>query len=432
MKTGMRIQERRFTMSPRRGAANVLLAVMLVVLVAATAGGRSLADDPPAPAGTPSASAPPVLVEVELLSGESKQGELQSLDPASLGLKIGADLVSIPTADLLSVSIPAVDANAPATTPLLVGLVDGGLLEATSVTVGETGANLESPLVGSLKLPVTSLAWVRFMSPTAGQNDLWNSLLRREARRDVVVMPQGDVLDNVSAVVSEVSPQQVKFLLDGDEVTVNTGKVFGIVFARRPPAAAQKSGLLLRMANSQRMRLRSVAQTDGHLEGTSSSGAAIRIPLAAVAGLDFSGGRVAYLSDLEPRDVVYASLLDTTWEYQKNRTYEGRPLQLQGRTYSRGLWIHSKTELKYRLSGEYSRFQAIVGIDDSTEGRGHVLLSITADGKSLFSKPIRGGDAPIPLNLDVTGVRELQILVDFGEAGEAFDDLDLAEARLVK
>ena len=44
----------------------------------------------------------------------------------------------------------------------------------------------------------------------------------------------------------------------------------------------------------------------------------------------------------------------------------------------------------------------------------------------------RGSEPAKPLDLDVSGVRRLTILVDFGENLDTADHLDLAEARLVK
>jgi hypothetical protein len=39
---------------------------------------------------------------------------------------------------------------------------------------------------------------------------------------------------------------------------------------------------------------------------------------------------------------------------------------------------------------------------------------------------------PIKLDLDVTGIVELELFVDFGEGAEVGDCLDLADAKLVK
>jgi hypothetical protein len=45
---------------------------------------------------------------------------------------------------------------------------------------------------------------------------------------------------------------------------------------------------------------------------------------------------------------------------------------------------------------------------------------------------VRGSDPPQNLDLDVAGVRDLEILVDFGGDLDIADHLDLADAKVVK
>jgi hypothetical protein len=154
-----------------------------------------------------------------------------------------------------------------------------------------------------------------------------------------------------------------------------------------------------------------------------------------VAALDFSSGKIRYLSQLEPRDVKYVPFFDIVYEYRRDKSLDGAPLALAGKVYSHGLALHSKTTLRYRLAGEYTKFQAIAGIDDEVRRNGDysVRLVITGDNKPLFDAEVKTRDAPRPLDLDVSGVRDLEILVDFGsDMLDICDHLDLADAKLVK
>lgn len=75
-----------------------------------------------------------------------------------------------------------------------------------------------------------------------------------------------------------------------------------------------------------------------------------------------------------------------------------------------------------------------MGIDASvaSNGMGDVHVVISGDGKTLLEADVQGRHAPKPLDLDVTGVRDLEILVDFGGDLDIADHLDLAEARVIK
>ncbi len=107
-------------------------------------------------------------------------------------------------------------------------------------------------------------------------------------------------------------------------------------------------------------------------------------------------------------------------------------MRLDGVQYERGIALHSRTVAVYRLSGPYRRFQAIAGIDDRVRPRGNVRLIISGDGRELLAKTIAGTDAPLEIDVDLTGVRRLTIEVDFGEDLDVADHLDLCEARIVK
>ena len=73
-----------------------------------------------------------------------------------------------------------------------------------------------------------------------------------------------------------------------------------------------------------------------------------------------------------------------------------------------------------------------MGIDALGGRRGTVHVVISADGKTLLETDVKGTDKPRLVDLDVTGRRQLQILVDFGGDLDIADHLDLAEARLIR
>ena len=73
-----------------------------------------------------------------------------------------------------------------------------------------------------------------------------------------------------------------------------------------------------------------------------------------------------------------------------------------------------------------------MGIDALVGRRGNVHVVISADGKTLLETDVKGTDKPRLVDLDVTGRRQLQILVDFGGDLDIADHLDLAEARLIR
>ena len=227
---------------------------------------------------------------------------------------------------------------------------------------------------------------------------------------------------------------KIAFLLDGDEVQVAREKAHGIIFHRRV-ASLPKSICQVRLTGGDVLEVTRLAWDGNALKVRLVSGSDVALPAARLAALDFSSGKIRYLSQIEPRDVKYVPFFDITHEYRRDRSLDGTPLTLAGKVWSRGLAIHSKTTLRYRIAGDYTRFQAVAGIDDSVRrgGKFNVRLIIKGDGQSLFDVEIKTEDAPRPIELDVTGVRDLEISVDFGsDMLDICDHLDLADAKLLK
>ena len=100
--------------------------------------------------------------------------------------------------------------------------------------------------------------------------------------------------------------------------------------------------------------------------------------------------------------------------------------------YPKGLAIPSRTSLTYKITGKGKRLKAVAGIDDGVREAGGVHLVISGDGKTLYDGKIVGRQDPVDLDLDVSAVKRLNILVDFGEGLDVGNYLDLCDARIVK
>ncbi|HLL88160.1 MAG TPA: NPCBM/NEW2 domain-containing protein, partial [Tepidisphaeraceae bacterium] len=110
---------------------------------------------------------------------------------------------------------------------------------------------------------------------------------------------------------------------------------------------------------------------------------------------------------------------------------DGGTLTLNGVTYAKGLGTHAPSEIIYNLSGNYRGFLADVGIDDRQTTQGSVVFQVYADDVLVYDSGIMRPTTPTrAVSLDVTGVRQLRLLV--GDAGDGIghDHADWANARL--
>jgi hypothetical protein len=76
----------------------------------------------------------------------------------------------------------------------------------------------------------------------------------------------------------------------------------------------------------------------------------------------------------------------------------------------------------------------VAGVDDSIVSPGRFDLVIQGDGKELVRQAFTsdGKRQPLPIELDVKGVRRLTIVLDPADGQDIGDQLDLCEARFTK
>ena len=77
-----------------------------------------------------------------------------------------------------------------------------------------------------------------------------------------------------------------------------------------------------------------------------------------------------------------------------DRGFDSRPLRLGGVDYRKGLALHSRTELVYRLPERFSRFLAVAGIADAVRPGGKVRLVVRGDDKVLFEAELQPAATP--------------------------------------
>ncbi|HID21693.1 MAG TPA: hypothetical protein EYP14_04755, partial [Planctomycetaceae bacterium] len=238
------------------------------------------------------------------------------------------------------------------------------------------------------------------------------------------------LLDHLAGAVGDIRSGSVQFLLDNQTVPIQFSKLFGIIFYRRPPNRPAAS-CRIDLCGGGWLWARS-ASLDGENLTMNLDAVRVTAPLSAVAAMDFSFSNVRYLSDMEPRRVEYTPYFDIVWKYRRDENLDGAPLRVDGRTFARGLCIHSRTVLQYDLNGNFRRFLAVMGIDQAVRPLGDVHVTIRGDGRTLLDVDVHGADPARIVDLDVTGVRTLQIRVDFGKNLDIADHLDLADAKVVK
>ncbi len=378
-------------------------------------------------------------VEVQTLGGETLRGPIVKLDDQSLTLQASGGEVSLEIDKLLAMS-PKEQAGAGPQPIVWVELVDGSRLVGQGYTAKDGRCRLVTP-AGTLEMSRADVLSVRLQGQTEAISPQWSAILERKIDADFIVVRKDQSLDFHKGVLHDLTSEVVEFELDGELLPVKRAKVFGLIYRHREGRQLPAARCALTDVSGAKWLVHSLALEGEQLRWTTPAGLAVLRPVASVVRVDFSEGKVVFLSDLKPESVAWTPFFGTAEKLpavaeffapRQDRALDPRPLKLGDKQYTKGLAVHSRTQLVYRLPSRFRRFVATVGIDDAVRPRGNVQLVIRGDDRVLLDEKITGSDPPKELDLDVVGVRRLSILVDFGEDLDVADHLDLCEARVIK
>lgn len=374
-------------------------------------------------------------VAVELLSGTVTNAELVQLNETLAKLRQPEGVIEVPLSQILTVK-QATASKPPRTAEAEKALTDAALrdgsrIKLSSLSLQESRLLGKHPVWGEMEFGRNEVTSLRLAATDAKVDAAWKELSNRDLTRDLVVLRKGEVLDHLEGTVIGIGEKTIQFLLDGDEVPVKRERVFGIVLAK----GEVQSPSLIRcdLDNNETILVDQVSLADGKWT-LSRQGQNYNAELEyGPISIDYSSGKLVYLSEQEPRSAKYTPFFGYTWEYRKDRSFEGRPLAVGQRTYRRGLAVHSKSELTWQLGGEFRRFQTVMGYDPEISTASTALVRILGDGKELLKVDLVRGNPPHSVDLDITDISQMTIVVDFGtDEVDIGDRIHFGNAKVVK
>lgn len=110
------------------------------------------------------------------------------------------------------------------------------------------------------------------------------------------------------------------------------------------------------------------------------------------------------------------------------------PLSIGGQHYAQGLSAFSGSDIEFDLHGLYDTFTAVAGMDGESGPDASAEFYVVADGKELWhSAALSKKDAPVTVNLPITGVQKLTLRTSHaGEGRGQTDWIDPKVSRAVK
>jgi hypothetical protein len=239
-----------------------------------------------------------------------------------------------------------------------------------------------------------------------------------------------------------------------EPLTVPGAKVVALMLGGRAVAAPARDYLQFGFRDGSLLAV-SQAQTDGDtVNFTLAGGGIVAAPLdqpdaeaptiwQQVNWLLPKSDRVTYLSDIKTIGYKHIPLLTLEWPYGVDENVLGGRLRSGGGVYPKGIGMHPISRLAYTLNGKYRRFEAELALDDAAlDGasgpQGSVVFKVLVEREpnqwetEYESEIVRGGDASLPVSVDVQGARRIAMIVDYADHADEHDHANWLMARLIE
>ncbi|MEK6644055.1 MAG: NPCBM/NEW2 domain-containing protein [Planctomycetota bacterium] len=297
---------------------------------------------------------------------------------------------------------------------------------------------VEAGLPKPLDIPMDSLAAVRFAAQEhpAAKQELDARLTLRPKDKDVLIVVKDNKPVVVTGALERITPDGIEFTIGRKTQKIALDTAYAAVFAGVPSLEAQPSSAVtckLRLLTGSELPGRLASTDDANIRLDAGTLGTVDAPWELVDELRFRSERIVYLSDLRPSAVTTHSILDIEFPPRMDRSVTGTVISLRGRSFEKGIGTHSMTSMTFDLKGDYERFTAVVGIDDTASPHGSVILRVLADGRELFkSPPLHGSTETHAITVDMSGVKSLTLeTLDAGDL-DISDHADWADAMLIK
>ncbi len=115
----------------------------------------------------------------------------------------------------------------------------------------------------------------------------------------------------------------------------------------------------------------------------------------------------------------------------QNRSVYSQKMSIAGRVFERGIGTHAVSTIPLQLEGKAVSISGWVGLDDETEGRGSVEFRVVADGAEIWNSGImKSGTEAKSFDLDIKGVKSLDLVASDAGDGSDYDHADWADLKL--
>jgi len=364
-----------------------------------------------------------------------------------------------------------------------VELTDGTIVLVSDWAIKK--ADLELTLLSGpkVKVPITVVTSILNNASVQKYRDEWrNRVINSRGKTAVVIKRNATKVDpktkkEVELLDDNGKPIELIFNLpatigEGDDkgetikAAVDTGEgvketvfkqraLHGYIYANTLPTKAATILCKLVDVSGNAVTVSKLVETKTGVTVTTPSGAEMEFSHDQISMIDYSRGRMDFLSDMLP-DKTIITLNEADKEEKRKEDYKPfvyrdsslnhTPIKVGGTSYRRGLTLLPDVELRWDLNGSYRTFDAVIGIDDDTRAEGEATIEIWGDNKKLQTIAVvhrtekgKNGEPVAPVrktekvSLNVKDVTTLKVIFKAKDTLSAFSmSVSLGDAKVTR
>ena len=406
-------------------------AIGAALMLAFAVGFASAAD----PESSPMSSDP--IFKAAMVDGKEYSGRIVSFaaDAITIASNDGVKEV-LPLGRLVKLARQATPSATAREDSQAVILPEGDRLMRTAIgSATETSLEVRSESLGKLEIPLDSL--LGLILAATGQSGTfdarWDRILVEPRKTEVIWLINGDRLDGSFLGMDD---RKIRLQVDQKPIEVERSGVVSLGFDPGLVNYPRPKGIFLELSlnDGTRLGVYGVKLEEGSIQATTRFGQPVRLALGELTRVIVRSDSVLYLAESDFSRAHYVSYIGPTRAYRTDRAVDGRPFQLAGQMYDRGIGTHSRTFLVYRIQPGDRWFQALVGVDERAGPLGSVVFRVLVDGEARFRSkvPRTSRDEPEVVNVDLSEGKTLILDTDFGDRGNVRDFADWVEARIIR
>lgn len=372
------------------------------------------------------------LTDAKILTVDGREitGTIQSIDEGGSVVGLG-NVLSV--ADLLAIQLDRPMRKSDHRVSVL--LVGGSVIGGDRVEIGDDQLTLvRSNQVKAFPLEVVrGVTWGKFGST----DEFLKSFAEPSKENDRVIVGVNDISQSRDGLLESVSSAGVGLNYQGKLRSIGMEKIRAIIMADLGIAAAK--GPVATISANDGSQWVGVIKAMSYQQLTLSVTGKVDVvvDVGQINGIKIFSDRLKYLSDMIPIDQRESSAFTISRSFKMDRSVTGNPISLLGDNgkvsrFVKGIGVQATSELVFQNDNNFDRLQAVVGIDSETKGRGDCDVIIRGDGIDLWSRRIVGSAKSQSVDIDVTGIKQISLIVNAGREFDLADHLDWGDIRFLK